>query len=42
VTVLRDDRADGGAAVHDFFVDVVFPGRGFEVVPCAEWHGERS
>ncbi|MFT7837805.1 isochorismatase family cysteine hydrolase [Saccharothrix sp. BKS2] len=37
VTVLRDGCADGDAAVHDFFVDTVFPGRGFEVVPCADW-----
>ncbi|WP_322746605.1 cysteine hydrolase family protein [Saccharothrix syringae] len=37
VTVLRDGCADGDPAVHDFFVDTVFPGRGFEVVPCADW-----
>ncbi|GAA1335747.1 cysteine hydrolase family protein [Saccharothrix algeriensis] len=37
VTVLRDGCADGDQAVHDFFMDAVFPGRGFEVVPCADW-----
>ncbi|MGX1810493.1 cysteine hydrolase family protein [Nocardia sp. NPDC055321] len=37
VTVLRDGCADEDAVVHDFFMDTVFPGRGFEVVPCAEW-----
>ncbi|MFD7655589.1 cysteine hydrolase family protein [Actinosynnema sp. NPDC059797] len=37
VTVLRDGCADGDDAVHDFFVDTVFPGRGFEVVSCADW-----
>ncbi|MEU4843164.1 cysteine hydrolase family protein [Nocardia testacea] len=41
VTVLRDGCADGDAAVHDFFMDAVFPSRGFEVVPCAGWHGLR-
>ncbi|WP_158853684.1 cysteine hydrolase family protein [Saccharothrix deserti] len=41
VTVLRDGCADGDAAMHDFFMDTVFPSRGFEVVPCAGWHGER-
>ena len=37
VTVLRDGCADGDPSVHDFFMDRVFPGRGFEVVACAEW-----
>ncbi|QFZ19696.1 cysteine hydrolase family protein [Saccharothrix syringae] len=37
VTVLRDGCADGDPAVHDFFVDTVFPSRGFEVVTCADW-----
>lgn len=41
VTVLRDGCADPDAAVHDFFMDAVFPGRGFEVVSCADWGGER-
>ncbi|WP_131735526.1 cysteine hydrolase family protein [Actinomadura roseirufa] len=40
VTVLRDGCADGDAAVHDFFMDAVFPGRGIEVVSCAEWRAE--
>ncbi len=42
VTVLRDGCADGDAAVHDFFMDAVFPSRGFGVVPCAGWPGERA
>lgn len=42
LTVLRDGCADGEAAVHDFFMDTVFPGRGFEVVPCARWDGGRD
>lgn len=37
VTVLRDGCADGDQAIHDFFVDAVFPSRGFEVVSCADW-----
>ncbi|MDI2129423.1 cysteine hydrolase family protein [Yinghuangia seranimata] len=37
VTVLRDGCADGDAAMHDFFMDTVFPSRGFDVVPCADW-----
>ncbi|MFJ8914190.1 cysteine hydrolase family protein [Amycolatopsis sp. NPDC102389] len=40
VTVLRDGCADGDQAMHDFFVDSVFPSRGFEVVTCADWPGE--
>jgi nicotinamidase-related amidase len=37
VTVLRDGCADSDSSVHDFFMDKVFPGRAFEVVPCAAW-----
>ncbi|CCH31069.1 isochorismatase family cysteine hydrolase [Actinosynnema sp. NPDC047251] len=37
VTVLRDGCADADQAMHDFFVDAVFPSRGFTVVPCADW-----
>ncbi|MFE2867828.1 MULTISPECIES: cysteine hydrolase family protein [unclassified Embleya] len=37
VTVLRDGCADGDAAIHEFFMDAVFPSRGFEVVTCADW-----
>ncbi|GAA4219506.1 cysteine hydrolase family protein [Actinocatenispora rupis] len=37
VTVLRDGCADGDAAMHDFFMDAVFPSRGFAVVSCADW-----
>ncbi|WP_409492297.1 cysteine hydrolase family protein [Amycolatopsis sp. cmx-11-12] len=37
VTVLRDGCADGDQSIHDFFVDAVFPSRGFEVVSCADW-----
>lgn len=37
ITVLRDGCADADPSVHDFFMDKVFPGRGFEVVPCAGW-----
>ncbi|NIH81652.1 cysteine hydrolase family protein [Amycolatopsis viridis] len=37
VTVLRDGCADGDPAMHDFFMDAVFPSRGFGVVPCAGW-----
>ncbi|TVT53933.1 cysteine hydrolase [Amycolatopsis rhizosphaerae] len=40
VTVLRDGCADGDPAMHDFFMDAVFPSRGFEVVPCAGWPAE--
>lgn len=40
VTVLRDGCADGDQAMHDFFVDTVFPSRGFGVVTCADWPGE--
>ncbi|MFE6101003.1 cysteine hydrolase family protein [Streptomyces laurentii] len=37
VTVLRDGCGDGDPAVHDFFMDTVFPSRGFEVTTCADW-----
>jgi nicotinamidase-related amidase len=37
VTVLRDGCADSDPTVHEFFMDKVFPGRAFEVVPCAAW-----
>lgn len=37
VTVLRDGCADGDPAVHDFFMDKVFPGRAHDVVTCAAW-----
>ncbi|WP_439680950.1 cysteine hydrolase family protein [Embleya sp. MST-111070] len=40
VGVLRDGCADGDEAVHDFFMDVVFPGRGFEVLDCSTWPPE--
>jgi len=37
VTVLRDGCADGDQRMHDFFMDAVFPSRGFEVVRCTDW-----
>jgi nicotinamidase-related amidase len=37
VSVLRDGCADGDAAMHDFFMDTVFPSRGMPVVSCAGW-----
>ncbi|WP_083889863.1 cysteine hydrolase family protein [Nocardia pneumoniae] len=37
VIVLRDGCADAEPTMHDFFMDTVFPNRGFEVVTCAEW-----
>ncbi|RFU37520.1 cysteine hydrolase [Actinomadura logoneensis] len=40
VAVLRDGCGDGDQAVHDFFMDAVFPGRGFRVLTCAEWAEE--
>ncbi|MEV4006808.1 isochorismatase family cysteine hydrolase [Actinomadura sp. NPDC049753] len=40
VSVLRDGCADGDPAMHDFFMDAVFPSRGMEVVSCAEWRAE--
>ncbi|PXX62276.1 nicotinamidase-related amidase [Nocardia tenerifensis] len=37
VTVLRDGCADSDQAMHDFFMDAVFPSRGFDVVRCDSW-----
>ncbi len=37
LTVLRDGCGDGDAAIHDFFMDSVFPSRGIEVLDCADW-----
>ena len=37
VTVLRDGCADGDHAIHEFFMDKVFPSRGHDVVSCARW-----
>ncbi|MFE6742644.1 cysteine hydrolase family protein [Streptomyces tubercidicus] len=37
LTVLRDACADPDPAVHAFFMDVVFPGRGAEVRTTGEW-----
>ncbi|MFI5694639.1 cysteine hydrolase family protein [Kribbella sp. NPDC051586] len=37
LTVLRDGCADGDQAMHDFFMDTVFPSRGVDVVPCSGW-----
>ncbi|BCJ37081.1 hydrolase [Actinocatenispora thailandica] len=42
LTVLRDGCGDGDAAVHDFFMDTVFPSRGIEVTSCADWRPERG
>lgn len=42
VSVLRDACADGDPAMHDFFMDKVFPSRGFEVLPCAGWPSSRT
>jgi nicotinamidase-related amidase len=36
-TVLRDGCADADPGVHAFFMDKVFPGRGADVVSCADW-----
>jgi nicotinamidase-related amidase len=36
-TVLRDGCADPDSAVHDVFMDKIFPSRGAEIVTCAEW-----
>jgi nicotinamidase-related amidase len=35
--VLRDGCADSDPAVHEFFMNAVFPSRGFPVMSCAEW-----
>ncbi|MBE8527365.1 cysteine hydrolase [Amycolatopsis sp. H6(2020)] len=37
VSVLADGCADEDPAVHEFFVERVFPSRGFEVRDCAGW-----
>ena len=37
VSVLRDGCADSDAALHDFFMDKVFPARAHDVVTCASW-----
>ncbi|MFC4911591.1 cysteine hydrolase family protein [Actinomadura gamaensis] len=37
VEVLRDGCGDGDQAIHDFFMDAVFPARGFKVTTCAAW-----
>lgn len=37
VTVLRDGCADEDSAMNDFFLERVFPSRGFDVVSCARW-----
>jgi nicotinamidase-related amidase len=37
ITVLRDGCADSDPSVHDLFMDRIFPSRGAEVVPCADW-----
>ncbi|MGC7093057.1 cysteine hydrolase family protein [Amycolatopsis lurida] len=37
VTVLRDGCADADPSIHDFFVDKVFPSRGFGITTCAAW-----
>lgn len=42
VTVLRDGCADGDASMNDFFMDAVFPSRGFEVVACSAWRAGRE
>jgi nicotinamidase-related amidase len=41
VTVLRDGCADPDVAMHDFFIDKVFPSRGHEIVTCADWLRDR-
>lgn len=40
VIVLRDGCADSDPAVHDFFMDKVFPSRAHDVVSCATWLAE--
>lgn len=37
VTVLRDGCADPDSAVHDVFMDKIFPSRGAAVLSCADW-----
>lgn len=38
VSVLADCCADEDPAVHDFFVERVFPSRGFDVAISTDWH----
>ncbi|MCP2339778.1 cysteine hydrolase family protein [Actinomadura rupiterrae] len=40
VTVLRDACGDGDQSIHDFFMDAVFPARGFKVTTSTEWPNE--
>lgn len=40
VGVLRDGCGDADQAMNDFFLDTVFPSRGFEVLSCADWPAE--
>ncbi|MFS8202276.1 cysteine hydrolase family protein [Streptomyces sp. CWNU-52B] len=42
LTVLRDGCGDGDLTMHDFFMNTVFPSRGFEVRSCADWLAEQS
>nr|WP_202897425.1 isochorismatase family cysteine hydrolase [Actinopolymorpha pittospori] len=42
VTVLRDGCGDADPAVHEFFMDTVFPSRAFEVTSCAGWPGRQA
>jgi nicotinamidase-related amidase len=37
VSVLSDGCADDDAGVHEFFMEKIFPCRGFEVTSCAGW-----
>lgn len=37
VSLLRDGCADADPAVHAFFMDQVFPGRGHDILSCASW-----
>lgn len=37
VTILSDACADADPSVHDFFLEKVFPSRGFDVTACANW-----
>jgi nicotinamidase-related amidase len=41
LTVLRDGCADQDPAVHEMLVGTVFPGRGAEVLMCAQWPAAR-
>lgn len=42
ITVLRDGCGDADPAMHDFFLDTVFPSRGFRVMRCADWPGAQA